>query len=118
MNLPKIPAYIQHRLYGLAPLAAAHAAGYSAAGISVAVARLEARADVQRALRQGNADEFSTLRPIEILDWSAESGYWRLLDHYNSPLELLLDVMNNPDAPASLRIQCAKDALPYCHARK
>lgn len=43
---------------------------------------------------------------------------WALKEHYDSPLELLIDVMNNGQAPAGLRIQCAKDALPYCHAKK
>ena len=37
---------------------------------------------------------------------------------YDTPLDLLRDVWNNPDAPKSLRYQAAKDALPYCHARK
>lgn len=39
-------------------------------------------------------------------------------DRYSTPLDLMLDVMNNPDAPKSLRYQAAKDALPYCHPRK
>ena len=36
---------------------------------------------------------------------------------YDTPLDLLRDVWNNPDAPKSLRYQAAKDALPYCHPR-
>lgn len=47
-----------------------------------------------------------------------ENTAWALKEHYDSPLELLLDVMNNGQAPAGLRIQCAKDAMPYCHAKK
>ena len=49
---------------------------------------------------------------------SVEIGKWALKDKYNSPLELMLDVMNNPAAPKALRYTAAKDALPYCHARK
>ena len=118
MNASKIPAYIQHRLFGLVPRAAAQAAGYSSSGISVAVARLESREDVRCALRwaENGQAPFARLSGIESHD--AELRRWGLQEHYDSPLELMLDVMNNSDAPASLRIQCAKDALPYCHARK
>ena len=117
MNSSKIPAYIRERLFGLTPLAAALAAGYSPAGIGVAAARLESREDVRQALRKVEAVKAPTGRLISIEDGEAISLGWRLKKKYEAPLELLLDVMNNPHAPAGLRIQCAKDALPYCHAR-
>lgn len=118
MNASKIPAYIQHRLFGLMPRAAAQAAGYSSSGISVAVARLESREDVRRALRWTENGQASLVHPLGAAGRDAELRGWALKEHYDSPLDLMLDVMNNPDAPASLRIQCAKDALAYCHARK
>ena len=43
---------------------------------------------------------------------------WEMKDSYESPLALMLDVMNNALAPKTLRYQAAKDALPYCHPRK
>lgn len=117
MNASKIPAYIQQRLSGLMPLAAARAAGYSIVGISVAVARLESREDVRRALRQtaSGTTPGEAFQPIEGLEVAA--ARWALKEQYENPLALLLDVMNNPGAPAGLRIQCAKEALPYCHRR-
>ena len=42
---------------------------------------------------------------------------WAMKDSYDSPLELLRDVWNNPKAPKGIRYQAAKDALPYLHAR-
>ncbi len=118
MNASKIPVYIQHRLFGLVPRAAAQAAGYSSSGISVVVARLESREDVRRALHWAENGQAPQMHPLGAEGHPAELSGWGLREHYDSPLDLMLDVMNNPDAPASLRVQCAKDALPYCHARK
>ena len=118
MNASKIPLYIKHRLSGLVPIAAAQAAGYSAAGMSVAVARLESREDVRQALRQGAASKVPSLLVSGIVGRDSELHAYGLKRFYERPLDLLLDVMNNPRAPTSLRIQCAKEALPYCHSRK
>lgn len=41
----------------------------------------------------------------------------RLKDSYESSLELLRDVYNNPKMPFSVRVAAAKDALPYEHAK-
>lgn len=108
-NKDMINAYISHRINGAAPSQAAMLAGYSARGINQTASRLEAREDVMRAVR-GDAPEDETS--------PQENTAWALKEHYDSPLELLLDVMNNGQAPAGLRIQCAKDAMPYCHAKK
>lgn len=108
-NKDMINAYISHRVNGAAPSQAAMLAGYSARGINQTASRLEARDDVMRAVR-GDAPEDETS--------PRENTAWALKEHYDSPLELLLDVMNNGQAPAGLRIQCAKDAMPYCHAKK
>ena len=111
-NKDMINAYISHRVNGAAPSQAATLAGYSARGINQTASRLEAREDVMRAVRG---------EPREEADEPGEpqaNTAWALKEHYDSPLELLLDVMNNGQAPAGLRIQCAKDAMPYCHAKK
>ena len=105
-----INAYISHRVNGAAPSQAATLAGYSARGINQTASRLEAREDVMRAVR-GESREEEAEEP-------QTNTAWALKEHYDSPLELLIDVMNNGQAPAGLRIQCAKDALPYCHAKK
>jgi hypothetical protein len=111
-NKDMINAYISHRVNGAAPSQAATLAGYSARGINQTASRLEAREDVMRAVRGESREEQDT--PEE----SQTNTAWALKEHYDSPLELLIDVMNNGQAPAGLRIQCAKDALPYCHAKK
>lgn len=131
MPVSKIQDYIEQRVAGVDPLNAGLAVGYAVASISVQVAKLESREDVRLAIRAAKrgvgkskpvhrmkngerqyrsaADEPSKKNPLDP---------WRLRDHYDSPLDLLRDVMNNPQAPGGLRIQCAKDAMPYCHARK
>lgn len=131
----KVPAYIEMRVAGLAPLDAARAAGYAQSGIKVTSSRLEQREDVRLALRvakRGTKPAGKKLHPLKSpvstrhhrsVDDEPRHGDgpldpWRLKDRYSSPLDLLLDVMNNPIAPGGLRIQCAKDAMPYCHARK
>lgn len=137
MPASKIQGYIEQRVAGVDALNACLAAGYSQAGISVTMARLESREDVREAIRAAKRGSKSKqLQPLKSPtskrqyrsvadeprhgDGPAKDPLdpWRLKDHYDSPLELLRDVMNNPQAPGGLRIQCAKDALPYCHARK
>lgn len=120
----KIAAYIAQRISGLPPQEAGIAAGYALSGIRVTVSRHESREDVRAALRKakrGNAAASVATRrrrPDEEEDVPEQLQPWKLRDHYANPLDLLRDVMNNPKAPGGLRIQCAKDALPYCHARK
>lgn len=113
----KMQAYAEARAAGLAPRDAAAHAGYEMAGVAVTVSRMERRADVQaeiKRLKRGSkrATTSETDSP------EVERGKWAMRDHYSSPLDLMLDVMNNPQAPTSVRYQAAKDALPYCHPRK
>jgi hypothetical protein len=113
----KMQAYAEARAAGLAPKDAAAHAGYEMAGVAVTVSRLEARSDIQaeikRAKRGGKRATASETDSPEV-----ERAKWAMRDHYSSPLDLMLDVMNNPQAPTSVRYQAAKDALPYCHPRK
>jgi hypothetical protein len=140
MPASKIDGYIEQRVSGVDPLNACLAAGYSQAGISVTMARLESREDVRLAIRAAKraapaVGKSKLLHPLKapagkrhyrsVADEPRHGDGptdpldpWRLRDSYDSPLDLLRDVMNNPKAPGGLRIQCAKDALPYCHARK
>lgn len=110
----KMQAYAEARAAGLDPIPAAAAAGYSGSGIRVTTSRLEAREDIKaevRRLKKGGA-------PVDDTPDDTGREEWGYKDHYDSPLELMLDVMNNPVAPKSIRYQAAKDALPYCHAKK
>ena len=114
----KMQAYAAARAQGLRPLDAAAHAGYSGSGIKVTTSRIEARSDVQaeiKRLKRGgkSVDESGGKKSAE-----ERLDKWGMKDHYSNPLDLMLDVMNNPDAPKSLRYQAAKDALPYCHPRK
>lgn len=133
----KITAYIKQRLLGLEPLQAARLAGYSEGpGLSVTTSRNEAREDVRAALRKAKREGVVLGRVVTKQKASGrgnrramEEGEvggdtlnnpeaWALKDRYDEPLDLLMDVMNNKKAPQGLRIQCAKDAMPYRHARK
>ncbi len=119
MPASKIPEYIEQRLSGLKPQDAALAAGYSPVQIRVTATTLEARADVKKAIKSGKAPESKArARSVASTDVPADLKPWALQDSYNDPLSLMLDVMNNSKAPSGLRIECAKTALPYCHARK
>lgn len=111
----KMQAYAEARAHGMEPLVAAAHAGYAGAGVRVTTSRIEARKDVQaeiRRLRKGGAKPERDEPDSDLME------KWAMKDRYDSPLDLLRDVMNNPKAPKSLRYQAAKDALPYCHPRK
>ena len=111
----KMQAYAAARAQGLRPLDAAAHAGYSGSGIKVTTSRIEARSDVQAEIRRLKSG-VQVKPPVstEVTDIDK----WAMRDKYANPLDLMLDVMNNPKAPKSLRYQAAKDALPYCHPRK
>lgn len=114
----KMQAYAAARAQGLAPVDAAAHAGYAGSGIRVTTSRIEARSDVQaeiKRLKRGGRPV--TVKPPVSTD-APDMDKWGMRDEYDSPLDLMLDVMNNPKAPKSLRYQAAKDALPYCHPRK
>lgn len=111
----KQKAFIQAKANGVGHAEAAKIAGYSASSAAVTATKLMARKDVQKAvaeLRAGSSEALgvSSGDGSEVTDWA-------LKDHYDSPLDLLIDVMNNPQAPKSLRYTAAKDALPYKHGR-
>lgn len=111
----KMQAYAEARAAGLAPKDAAAHAGYEMAGVAVTVSRLEARSDIQAEIKRAKR---GSKRGDSAAAGEVERGKWAMRDHYSNPLDLMLDVMNNPEAPTSVRYQAAKDALPYCHPRK
>lgn len=56
-------------------------------------------------------------RTVKNGDEEATAKTKLLKDKYATPLDLMLDAMNQPKMPFIVRIACAKDAMPYCHAR-
>ena len=112
----KMQAYAEARAQGLRPMAAAAHAGYAGSGIRVTTSRIEARTDIQTEIKRLKRGGKKETEAPEADDDELET--WGMKNHYESPLALLEDVMNNPKAPKTLRYQAAKDALPYRHARK
>lgn len=114
----KMQRYAEGRASGMDPHTAGAHAGYAPGpGLAVAVSRIEARVDVQKEIKRlkkgGATAEASTESPSR----PGPRADWEMKAKYEDPLSLLKDIMNNPDAPKSLRYQAAKDALPYCHPR-
>lgn len=105
--------YAKYRAQGVNARDAAINAGYAITAVPATVSRLEKRADIQNLIARYKNDD---LNPNGYLDQGDKE--WKLRDFYATPLELILDVMNNPQAPPGVRIACAKDALPYCHAKR
>ena len=103
-------AFVELKAAGVRNEEAAKRAGYSANSAAVTATGLMKRADIKEAIAAlANNDD----SPVE-----TASSEWSMKPKYDTPLDLLRDVWNNPDAPKTLRYQAAKDALPYCHARK
>lgn len=114
----KMQAYAAARAQGLAPNDAAAHAGYAGSGIRVTTSRIEARSDVQAEIRRIKKGGVTVTVTPPAKNDEGDIDKWGMRDKYANPLDLMLDVMNNPKAPKSLRYMAAKDALPYCHPRK
>lgn len=113
----KMQRYAEGRASGMEPHTAGAHAGYAPGpGLAVAVSRIEARVDVQKEIKRLKKGGAPTGAEAEVATTTARAD-WAMKDKYEDPLSLLKDIMNNPDAPKSLRYQAAKDALPYCHPR-
>lgn len=99
--------FVQGKLAGLNGVAAAIAAGYSPAGAKVAAANLAKLPHVKAALRAGKGK----------VDPAASDLQFGMRDNYESGLALLQHAYNNPKLPLGLRVDCAKQALPYESAK-
>lgn len=112
MLTAKMARYCKGRAQGLGRTEAGLAAGYAVGNLAPTTSGLEKRADIQAEIARlkGGGE------PKQVEEESPEA--WALKPSYDSPLDMFLDVMNNPKAPKGIRISCAKDAMPYCHARK
>ena len=112
----KMQRYAEGRASGMDPQTAGAHAGYAPGrGLNVTVSKVEARADVKAEIKRIKREGVSV--ETEERAGPGRKADWEMKANYKDPLALLLDVMNNPDAPKSLRYQAAKDSLAYCHPR-
>lgn len=102
--------FIANKAEGLNSKQAGLLAGFAPNSISVTVSKLMARPEVKKAIA---AERKQLGKPKEI----DKKDIPLLKDHYASPLALYDDLWNNPNAPAGIRIEAAKQAMPYHHAR-
>jgi phage terminase small subunit len=123
-------AYVEGRAEGLNRTQAALAAGYSRAGANRQGSALDqlphikkAIADAKRARKKGakTRDQVESLMGIPAgvgkPGRRGKDDEPRMKAKYANPLECLLDTMNNPRMPDSMRQRAAEQALPYCHGR-
>ena len=125
---PKQVAYIENRIAGLDPQAAAIAAGYAATGANQVASSLEKRADVQKAIKKKAKPEQNAGRSaggrksvgqkVDELAAAAsgDKDNW-MRDHYDSPLDMMTHIMNEPRAPKGMRFESAKIAFPFVHGK-
>lgn len=108
--------FAQAKAAGMSHRDAAITAGYAVAGAAVQGSQLmklpHVKAEVARMKKGFTRSERKAAGEKE-----AEREPGRLRDRYDSPLDLMLDTMNNPNMPVSVRFEAAKQALPYTSAR-
>lgn len=108
--------FAQGKAMGLGNTDAAIAAGYSPAGAAVQATQLMKLPHVKAAIAAFKKG-LSKAEKKQAKEKEEEREPGVMKDHYDNPLELMLDVMNNKNMPVSIRFESAKQALPYCHAR-
>lgn len=125
---PKQAKYAENRIAGLGRKEAAIAAGYSPQSADSAAARCENVPEVRSAIKKGALPAVikpkkSPGRPslrskVEgVVKAAGRESQSYLKESYDSPLDLLLDVVSQPLAPDGLRIECAKIAAPFVHGK-
>ena len=113
--------YIEHRANGMSQGAAARAAGAAPMSAAVQASRWEANPRIVEAIkakRKGvplDAGPSGSDPTVELAERAAND--YGIEPHEGNPLALLLAVAASPKVPLTLRIDTAKAALPYCHAR-
>ena len=87
------------------------------AGVEAGYSPRTAASIVSRVLKEPRVKaEITRLRKER--DEKMESDDERKLKaHYDTPLDLFMDVMNNPKLPFSVRTYAAKQAMPYIHGK-
>jgi phage terminase small subunit len=111
--------YVQGRVAGLKQRDAAIAAGYSPAGADVQAANLDKHPQVKAAIakaKRAGARGMTSMRNPPRGDEPGDDEAV-LKDHYDTPLDFMLDTMNNPRMPKGVRFEAAKQALPYVNGK-
>lgn len=116
LNTEKLRLFVAGVVSGLKPKDACVAAGYAAAGAQSKASQLMARADVKAAIKR--AKTVSEARGEDSEPSLDDEPKSIMKDKYSSSLELLRDLYNNPKASLGVRMEAAKLALPYEHAKK
>lgn len=113
--------FVQGIAAGLKHIPAAVSAGYSATSARVTASQLMARPDIKAAVKAarkklGQAAPKASPDSGRGNQGNDDRSQW-LKDHYDSPLDMHEDVMNNPAIPFAIRMEAAKQAMPYRHAK-
>lgn len=117
----KMLLYVDGRANGLTGRAAVLAAGYSSAGADVMAAKLNRDPRIQKAIaaakRKASRAADKSKKEDEPEDDGDAKKPPKMKAKYASSLDVLRDTYNNPKMADSVRIDAAKSALPYEHAR-
>jgi len=97
-------AFVANKAAGVPNRDAALAAGYSATSADVQAANMLRRPHIRDAIKKAQVPG--------VASESAISG-----KHYADPMTFLQDIMNNAKLPDAVRIDAARNLLPYQHAR-
>lgn len=97
--------FIELKAMGVANKEAAIQAGYAPNSAAVSAGKMMMQAEVREAIAQAQANSTA----------DTPQGMPRV--HYPDAMTFLMDAMNNAALPVALRMDAAKNLLPYQHAR-
>ena len=113
--------FVQGMAQGLPQKQAALLAGYAASSAKVTASQLMKRPDIKAAIRKAKAQAKAaapTTVPVDAIhpdDHDDDSPI--LKAHYDTPGGLMMDAMNSPRVAFGMRVEIAKQLLPYYHAK-
>lgn len=97
--------FVTNKSAGVPNLEAAEAAGYSVRSADVTAGKLMMRPDIQAAIKAAASEGITTNNdPMPH-------------KHYADPMHFLEDGMNQAKMPLAMRVDTARQLLPYKHAR-
>ncbi len=97
--------FVTNKAAGVPNREAAEAAGYSVRSADVTAGKLMMRPDIQAAIKAAASVGITTNNdPMP-------------RKHYADPMHFLEDVMNQAKMPLAMRVDAARQLLPYKHAR-
>lgn len=105
---PKQQIFVANKAAGATNRDAAIAAGYSMASADVRGSELNRLPNIKAAIK-------AATKSVSVDTGAGTQSMLR--DHYDTPLDFMADVMNNEKLPIGMRMEAAKQMLPYQHAR-